>query len=542
MQLSKLLVQQLNSDNAQILDSIEASIHYGKTTFSRSVSIDAAVVALNESVIGQLLSLANKEGFCIFAISSGKNWGYGSFRLDSSKRPNVILDLSKLKGITVTDRNSGLVTLQPGVTQQELYEFLLNNNWPYMTPVTGAGPTCSIVGNALERGYGITPRTDHFAAVNALKAYIPHPEYCERIFESAISSQDLSDHDFVDKTFKWGLGPYLDGIFSQSNLGIVSEMTIRLAPLPKKFCSFYIKIQHHAHFPAALDVIRETLQQFENNVGSINLMDRRRLVSMTSLNPNGPSNHQVMSESQIASLAKQNQLPEWMVVGSIYGSNKVVQAIKADIQRHVGKIGSIYFSDSFLMVFAKKILSLPLPNLKIISTIRKQLQSMQEGADIMLGIPNQVALPLAYWRNPRISGNKDTHLNPANDGCGLLWYAPLIPMHEESLEKFIVFIRTTCPQFGIEPLITFTNLRHDCIDATVPLVFDLENSIAVNQAHECLNKLIDEGKKFGFVPYRLSAEQQSKLDFSPVYWQTVKMIKETLDPNNILNPGRYCPP
>ncbi|KXI28519.1 FAD-binding oxidoreductase [Paraglaciecola hydrolytica] len=539
--LSELLTTELDNKKVLILDTAAASQNYGQTTFSPQLVIDAAVIVLDESVIGKLLTLANRYSFCIYPISSGKNWGYGSFQFQSSSKPKVVLDLSKLKKITSTDKKLGLITLQPGVTQQDLYEFLSKNNWPYMTPVTGAGPSCSIVSNALERGYGITPRTDHFAAVNALKAYIPHPEHCETRYESAISALDSSKEDFIDKTFKWGLGPYLDGIFSQSNLGIVSEMTIRLAPLPKNFCSFYIKVPNHSNFPNAIELIRDTLQQFEGTVGSINLMDRRRLVSMTSKNPNGPATHATMTEQQVLQLAKSNQLPEWMIVGSIYGDSKIVQATKKFILKRANNLGTVYFSDSLLMKFVNRVLSLPLPQIEILTTLREQMKSLQEGTDIMLGKPNQIALPLAYWRNPRVFPDKSILLNPAKDGCGLLWYAPLIPMKTASLENFIQFVRTICPKYQIEPLITFTNLRHDCIDATVPIVFNLEDKDACDAAHSCLNELINAGLEFGFVPYRLNTGQQQKMDFKPVFWQTVKLIKESLDPNNILHPGRYSP-
>ena len=37
---------------------------------------------------------------------------------------------------------------------------------------------------------------------------------------------------------RWGVGPYLDGIFTQSNLGIVTKMTMWLVPLPKYFQTF----------------------------------------------------------------------------------------------------------------------------------------------------------------------------------------------------------------------------------------------------------------------------------------------------------------
>ncbi|WP_340679150.1 FAD-binding protein [Paraglaciecola sp.] len=540
--LSELLSTKLDNDKVHILNVNDAIEQYGQTTFSTPLAIDAAVIALDECVIGKLLTLANLHSFCIYPISSGKNWGYGSFQFHTINKPKVILDLSRLKRITATDKNLGLITLQPGVTQQELFEFLSKNDWQYMTPVTGAGPTCSIIGNALERGYGITPRTDHFGAVNALKAYIPHPDYCEDRFESAISALDKSTDDFIDKTFKWGLGPYLDGIFSQSSLGIVSEMTIRLAPLPKSFCSFYIKIPSHSQFPNAIDLIKDTLQEFEGIVGSINLMDRRRLVAMTSKNPNGASAHQTMTETQVEQLAKTSKLPEWMIVGSIYGNKKIVQATKGHIRNKTRKMGTVYFSDDWLLKLATKILSLPLPKIAIIKMLREQMKSLQEGTEIMLGKPNQIALPLAYWRNPRINPDKSNLLDPAKDGCGLLWYAPLIPMKKVSLEIFIQFVRKTCPKYGIEPLITFTNLRHDCIDATVPIVFNLEDKNACESAHNCLEELISGGREFGFIPYRLNTEQQTKLDFSPVYWQTVRLMKESLDPNNILHPERYSHP
>jgi 4-cresol dehydrogenase (hydroxylating) len=540
--LSELLSSELDNNKVQILNASDATEQYGQTTFSTPLAIDAAVIALHESVIGKLLTLANVHRFCIYPISSGKNWGYGSFQFDANNRAKIILDLSQLKRITATDKSLGLITLQPGVTQQDLFEFLTKNDWPYMTPVTGAGPSCSIVGNALERGYGITPRTDHFGAVNALKAYIPHPEYCEKQFESAISALDSSNEDFIDKTFKWGLGPYLDGIFSQSSLGIVSEMTIRLAPLPKSFCSFYIKIPSHTKLPNALDLIKDTLQEFEGIVGSINLMDRRRLVAMTSTNPNGASAHQTMSEQQVEHLATTNKLPEWMIVGSIYGNKQIVQATKNYIRDKTRKIGTVYFSDGLLLKVANKILNLPLPKIAIVKTLKAQIKSLQEGADIMLGKPNQVALPLAYWRNPRINPDKSKQLNPAKDGCGLLWYAPLIPMKKASIETFIQFVRKTCAKHGIEPLITFTNLRHDCIDATVPIVFNLEDKDACETAHNCLDELISGGREFGFIPYRLNTGQQKKLNYTPVFWQTARLLKEALDPNSVLNPERYSHP
>ena len=149
-------------------------------------------------------------------------------------------------------------------------------------PVTGAGPSCSILANALERGYGITPFTDHFAAVNSVKAYLADGSF----YQSAISELDQSGSDFIDKTFKYGIGPYLDGIFTQSGFGIVTEVTLRLKARPQAFDSFYIQYAADTDFESAVTTAFTILQQLDGIVGSVNLMDQRRLLSMMADNPN----------------------------------------------------------------------------------------------------------------------------------------------------------------------------------------------------------------------------------------------------------------
>lgn len=541
MELFSLIKEHLDNSEVTVLPAIEATEKYGRTTFSTSIKLDAAIVVTNESDIPVILQLANKHHFHIYPISSGNNWGYGSIQDITVDNYRVVLDLGQLKGIYPTNKELGLITVQPGVTQQALYDFLKEHDWNYMTPVTGAGPNCCILSNALERGYGITPRTDHFMAINALKAYLPHPDLCQTLYQSAISELDNTSNDFIDKTFKWGLGPYIDGLFTQSNLGIVTEVTVRLAPQPEKFSSFYLKISDENNFDETVILIRDFLKDYEGIVGSINLMDKRRLISMTAQNPNGTDTHKTMSQQQVTNIAQKKRLPEWIVVGSIYGSRSIVKSVKNEFKRRAKKLGNIYFSDSIIVNLAKKILKLPLPNLPFLVEMTEQLRSLNEGQEIMLGKPNQVALPLAYWRNPRVSPDKNKTLLPDVDQCGLLWYAPLLPMEPQTLTKFVAFIRHTTPKYGIEPLITFTNLRHDCIDSTVPIVFDLHNEQATQMAHQCLDELITKGRELGFVPYRLDNKQQSKLNKNSIFWKTVSLIKQSIDPNNIISPGRYNP-
>ena len=132
-------------------------------------------------------------------------------------------------------------------------------------------------------------------------------------------------------------------------------------------------------------------------------------------------------------------------------------------------------------------------------------------------------------------------MNPAKDGCGLLWYAPLVPAKVSSMKAFIEMVRSITPKYNIEPMITFTNLSGISTDSTIPIVFDLENPKAVEDAHACLQALFDEGLKQGFIPYRLNIQQQLELDANSTFWKTAGKIAHALDPAGIISPDRYNP-
>jgi 4-cresol dehydrogenase (hydroxylating) flavoprotein subunit len=489
--------------------------------------------------IPALLSLANQlaateKAFSIYPISTGNNWGYGCAL--SPKAGAVILDLSQLQHIQVDDVQTGLITVEPGVTQQMLRTKLNQLDLPFMIPVSGAGPSCSLLANALERGYGITPYTDHFAAVNSIKGFLPQGQR----YQSALSNLDGSGSDAVDKTFKWKLGPYLDGLFTQSNLAIATEVTLRLKKNPAAFDSFYLQFADEQDFQSITVLVRELLQRLEGVVGSVNIMDRRRVLSMMIENPNGPAQHQIMTEQQIVTLAKKHQVPAWTVVGTLYGEPAIVRAGRSIVRKMAKKADRVIFSESLLIRVGK--LAASLVQIRLLDPVRKMLSSLDKGVAIMKGIPNQVALPLAYWRNPRIRPDDLKTLQPAIDQCGLLWYAPLVKFEPEAMQSLVDLVRTTCPKFGIEPMITFTSLRHDTVDSTIPVVFNRHDPAAVAQAHACVNALVEAGLKLGLVPYRLNIlQQQTLLDSSATSWQWVRQIKLATDPNHVLSPGRYNP-
>ena len=513
--------------------------------FKSNISIIAT--PLDTKAIQKILHIANSPElygapvFSVYPLGTGKNWGYGSGLPSCKSKTVILLDLSKLNAISSFDSENGIVTLEPGVTQQQLYEFLTENNASFMVPVTGAGPSAGIVSNALERGYGITPIADHFTSVMSIKGFLADGSY----YQSSLQSMsDMANGDnsecYVDKTFKWKHGPYLDGIFTQSGNMIVTELTLSLARVKPAFDSFYMRFFDKESFENAYGVVKTIFQNLEGVVGSINLMDKRRVASMVADNPQGCGNHKVMTDEQVDAISKHYDVPEWTLVGTVYGTHSVAKAAKSDIKKIAkGKADQVLFSSDPLVklgqVVTKKL------NLSILDSAREQLEKLSAGMEVMQGKPSQVALPLAYWRNPRVRPDKSRLMNPAKDGCGLLWYAPLVPAKVGSMKAFIKMVRSITPKYNIEPMITFTNLSGISTDSTIPIVFDLENPQAVEDAHACLQALFNEGLKQGFIPYRLNIKQQLELNANSTFWKTAGKIAHALDPAGIISPDRYNP-
>jgi 4-cresol dehydrogenase (hydroxylating) flavoprotein subunit len=507
-----------------------AQQRYGRTVAEVERAIAGALSPRSTEDISAIVEIAARYGVPLYPISTGRNWGYGT---SSPARDGcVIVDLSRLDRIVAMDQDLGLVTVEPGVTQQKLSEFLDERQLPFLVPVTGAGPDCSLVGNALERGYGITPYADHFAAVTALEAILPDG----RIYRSALGELGGTR---VDRAYKWGIGPYLDGLFTQSGFGIVTQMTVALAPRPQCIEAFLFTLDSDAGFEAAINALQQVLRRMGGIAGSINLMNSRRMLAMTV-----PYPHDRVDDSGrlpapvVAELAHAHRIAAWTGFGGLYGERGVVAAARRTIRRIFklpgAKLG--FISSEKIGAIARWTARIPAVRA---SRLSRRAHTLNAAMALISGKPSRVALPLAYWRN-RAPPPPQANLNPAADGCGLIWYSPLVPMTPAVARDYVAMVEEVCTHYATEPLITLTSLSDRCFDSSVPLLFDPRDGDAAARAQACYRTLLDAGRAKGFLPYRVGVQAMDWPVTSGVpYWDTIAAIKSVIDPRCIISPGRY---
>lgn len=525
---------------AQALSQCEAALgadrvccgtasEYARSTTGSTREIAAAVYPGSTEDVQTVVRISRECAVPLYPISTGRNWGYGT--ANPVRDGCVIVDLKHMNSIHHFDREMGTVTVGPAVTQGQLRDFLDQETADYLVPVTGAGPNCSLLGNALERGYGITPTTDHFGAVMSVEAVLPDG----RLYRSPLN--ELGGEE-VDRLFKWGIGPYIDGLFSQGNFGILTRMTIALAPAPQQVVPFFFGIRDEQALSRALPVIRQVLREFSGQVPAVNLLSRQRMLSMMAPFPEAEAEDGVLPPKVVARLAREHRIQAWNGIGAIYGSPQIVRAVRRRLRRLLRPATTRLVFVTERNLERAESFARWLPQ-RSAGRVRGLTDTLRATLGIMRGRPSEVALPLAYWRSgTRPEAGRE--MNPAHDGCGLIWYAPLVPLKAESVERYLRLVEETCPRYGLNPLITLTTLNDRCFDSTVPLLFDRTDPDAVSRAQDCYTALVAAGAKQGFLPYRLNNDAMGWLaEQAPVYSETASRLKAAIDPAQLIAPGRY---
>jgi 4-cresol dehydrogenase (hydroxylating) flavoprotein subunit len=516
----------------QSLTETEAQARYSAATHVASRRIRAAVFPESTADVSRILAHAQREKIAVYPISSGRNWGYGcsSPVVDDC----LIVDLSRMNHIVASDRDLCTVTLQPGVTQKILLDWVDRENLPWMVPTNGGGPDCSIIGNALERGFGTNVEVDHCLSIQGLEAVLPDG----RIWKTPFAHFGLPALEYG---LRWGVGPYLGGLFSQSNLGIVTQATIKLAPRLAGADTFFFFVKDAGLLPSVSRAVHGLTTDLGSLLPAVVIMNDRRALSLSTPYPatrNGRNG--TLSPSDVAAYAKLHNLTPWMGVGSLRGLPAMVRTARRHITRTLSPLCSrIVFAQSPWTRFVHQTLRvLPLAPAQRWAT---KLDRMQNAHQVFQGRPDEVALRLPYWQTPHLWPT-DRLPNPAVDGCGIYWYTPVVLGRPETMATYADWIQQCLPNFGFEPFVSFVSSGQGSYLAPTPINFDKSDPDACRRAVEAYRTLLNEGKAKGFFPYRTNPTSMEWLTAqSTDYWQVVAAIKKALDPNGILAPGRYCP-
>ena len=481
----------------------------------------AAVAPDNADQVVELVRIANRYRVPIYPISTGKNLGYGGAA--PALAGSGVLDLKRMNRIVEIDERNGYVVVEPGVSYFDLYNYIQDKGLKLWIDVPSPG-WGSVLGNALDGGVGVTlaPYRDHFEAHCGIEVVLPNG----RMMRTGMGALPGAK---TWQQFKPGFGPRIDGLFKQSNYGVVTKMGFWLMPPPENFATGVVTVPKFRDIIPLVDIIGR-LEQAK-------IVQGLWMVSSPTTGTPGFSAHEAgpstpldpkivailndpggIDMAKLEAAASTNGLPFWACDINFYGPRKLITAQWDCVRDAMDGIPGAAFK-------LGEIRRLPLPPAEV-ATMR----------DLgPLGIPTLKTFDLG----PMFSYE-------GQDVVGHVFFSPVIPRTgEAAIEAMQVFAAIArkydlpCP-----PLQFPSTLFERAFLFAVGL--PVTRSPTVNaKLREIIKELVAMSAQRGWGEYRTAPAFYDLVMATYSYndhalREFLETIKDAVDPNGIMSPGRYA--
>ncbi len=494
-------------DPQQIITEASVLSAAGRSTFKTPGNIVAILQPSSREEIQGIVRSAARHHVPLHVISRGRNIGYGS---RAPSRPRcVLLDLSAMNRILEFNEKLAYVTVEPGVTFQQLHEFLSAKESNLFMAGIGGPPDASLIGNAVERGDGTGPNGDIFAHVTDFEVILA---------DGTCLNPGLRrfGHTVTPPVSRWGLGPYVDGLFTQSGLGIVTRMTFWLSPKPAGYQKFRGTIEHDHQLAELVDGCRQLLLEQTIRSG-VFIWNNYKGLSVLSQYPwKETGGRTPLPPELLAKLCSSSHLSRWMLTAALY-SPSIIQA-RADRLR------------------VRQILGPRTQRLEFRSLPRDHRTSSGTGPDPFMGDPSSRNLNTLYWRKkippPRFP-------KPEADGCGFIWCTAGVPFDGGLTRDAVHRVEELFLGSGFEPGIALIGQSSRLLYLVAALIFDRDIPGEDERALNCYRSFNRVMADLGYVPFRqgiLPADSLPPVDEE--YLRFRQVLRDALDPTGILPPDR----
>lgn len=226
----------------------------------------------------------------------------------------VVVDLKNMNRIIEVNEQAAYALVEPGVTYQQLYQHLQDSKSAlWIDPDRNNLNT--LAGSISSHEFGYTPHGDHMMMQCGAEVMLADGELV-RLGMGALPGANTW------QLAKYAYGPYIDGLFTQSNLGIVTKIGVWLMPAPPAYRPFMLGLKSQADVAVAVEILRDL---------KINVIVPNSVVISNALLDAAPfSRREDNIEEDKVNLEKlksEHQLGEWNVYGAVYNTPDNVEVL-----------------------------------------------------------------------------------------------------------------------------------------------------------------------------------------------------------------------
>lgn len=502
---------------------------YSRTTSPHGTRPLCVLYPTSTEDVQAAVRVANEAGVVVYPISRGRNWGYGDACAPTDGA--AILDLSRMNRILEVNRELAYAVIEPGVSQRQLHEYLRERKTGLWMDCTGAGLEASMVGNTLDRGFGHTRYGDRFATTCGMEIVLADGRVLRTGYGHFAGAR-------AQHVYRYGAGPFVDGLFSQSNLGIVTRVGLWLMPEPEEFCFFYVRVPRHEDLAPLIDQLRP-LRMKGVLTTAVHIGNDLRILSSKMRYPWDEAGGRTPMPPELRDqLRKREGLGAWNVGSAITGTKAQVRDAKRAIRRAVGSLGKVGFVNDRILWAGERVVGM-LQKVGLGHGLAGNLRALKPVYAQLRGEPTDEPLGGLFWRLRSPFDPND----PLASGAGLMWISPVLPMTGCDAETVLQIVEPLFNRFGFDVMVTFTMINERAMIGILNVAYDKGDAAEVDRATACYDAMAQSLMSAGYPPYRTSPQGMAKLHSGDdVFWDVARAIKEALDPNDIIARGRYIPP
>ena len=430
----------------------------------------------------------------IWPMSTGKNLAYGGAA--PLVPGTVVLDLKRMDRIVEVNDALAYAVVEPGVSFFQLHKYLQKHGHRLWQSVPGPG-WGSIVGNGLERGIGYGYFDDQFANSAGLEIVLPDGELL-RTGMGAMANGNSGP------LINAGFGPLVDGLFTQSNFGVVTKMSRFLYPEPECYMSCEVNCSHDS----GLEEIVERLRPFKldetirNPVVITNLELIASFLSVRSqwFDGDGP-----IPEDVLVQIQEKLSLGRWNTSFALFGSDARVAEAWQRIERTVRDI----------------------PGVAVHTRIYHAGDDIVHPRDqSQAGIPSLNEFGLVNWLG----------------AGGHIDFSPVGPASAKHVREIHDLVRRRVHEFGFDHLAGFY-CQGRAFRFINTLVFPKTDAEAMKKVRALFKILVRDAAARGYGEYRTHLAYMDAVaatyDFNKhAMLRFQEQLKDAIDPEGIIAPGK----
>lgn len=454
----------------------------------------AAVAPRNVAEIQKVLAVARKYQVPLWTVSTGRNLAYGSAA--PQKAGSIVLDLKRMNRILEVNERHAYAVVEPGVSYFDLYNHLRSKGSRLWIDCAAPG-WGGVVGNLMDRGVGYTPYGEHFMAACGMQVVLADGS----VIETGMGDQPGCT---AAHTYKYGRGPWLDGLFTQANFGIVTRLGIHLMPEPPGYRPYLVTFPNEEDIEALTEIIRplKLAMLIPNAAVSVEL-NLEAAVSVTKAqyhSGKGP-----IPDSARRRMMADLNVGMWNFYAALYGPQALMDRQWQILEESFRQIkGARFF-------FEKD---------------KGQEAAFGYRAKLMRGIPNLTEFSIVNWVP-----------NGAHVG-----FSPMAPVDGATALSQYRFARERAHKYGFdytgEYVVGWRDMHHIFV-----IFYDRDSDDEKKRVYDLMNEMIDDAAAQGYGEYRTHLDFMDRIA-GTYNWndgalgKLTQRLKDTLDPTGILSPGK----